>query len=180
MFCFNHASAFYTNNKIVKMLMNNKLKAQSLNRKFTLSCFSVTCSKHVGLLLPISALDRKQVRGYQINALIMTCIFKGIKPCLVFTDNEPFGPQHANWVVTIWVPIPLRDSASRYWLYRSRPFTRSKAPANISAVDGTTQMVIDLSNIGRRYFTRSYANEAWQFTEWNVTRCIDPEHFFVT
>ena len=50
-----------------KMLMNNKFKAQSLNRKsyqkFT-SCFSVTCFKHVGLLWPISALDRKQVRGY--------------------------------------------------------------------------------------------------------------------
>ena len=52
MFCFNHASAFYTNNKIVKMLMNNQFKAQSLNRKsyrkFTLSYFSVTCFKHVG------------------------------------------------------------------------------------------------------------------------------------
>ena len=28
MFCFNHASAFYTNNKIVKILMNNQFKAQ--------------------------------------------------------------------------------------------------------------------------------------------------------
>ena len=50
------------------MLMNNKFKAQSLNRKsyrkFTLSWFSVTCFKHFGLLWPISALDRKQVRGY--------------------------------------------------------------------------------------------------------------------
>ena len=48
--------------------MNIKFKAQSLNRKsdrkFTLSCSSVTCFKHVGLLWPISALDRKQVRGY--------------------------------------------------------------------------------------------------------------------
>ena len=48
--------------------MNNQLKAQSLNRKsyrkFTLSYFSVTCYKHVELLWPISALDRKQVRGY--------------------------------------------------------------------------------------------------------------------
>ena len=54
--------------KSSKMLMNNKFKAQSLNRKsyrkFTLSWFSVTCFKHVGLLWPISALDRKQVRGY--------------------------------------------------------------------------------------------------------------------
>ena len=54
--------------KLWKMLMNNKFKAQSLNRKsyrkFTLSWFSVTCFKHVGLLWPISALDRKQVRGY--------------------------------------------------------------------------------------------------------------------
>ena len=37
-----------------KMLMNNQLKALSLNRKsyrkFTLSWFSVTCFKHVGLL----------------------------------------------------------------------------------------------------------------------------------
>ena len=37
-----------------KMLMNNKFKAHSLNRKsyriFTLSWFSVTCFKHVGLL----------------------------------------------------------------------------------------------------------------------------------
>ena len=30
MFCFNHASAFYTNNNIVKMLMNNEFKAQTL------------------------------------------------------------------------------------------------------------------------------------------------------
>ena len=51
--------------------MNNKFKAQSLNRKsyrkFTLSWFSVTCFKYVGLLWPISALDRKQVRGYHLN-----------------------------------------------------------------------------------------------------------------
>ena len=51
--------------------MNNKFKAQSLNRKsyrkFTLSWFSVTCFKHVGLLWPISALDRKQVRGYVVG-----------------------------------------------------------------------------------------------------------------
>ena len=50
-----------------KMLMNNKFKAQNLNRKsyrkFTLSCFSVTCFKHVGLLWPFSVLHRKQVRG---------------------------------------------------------------------------------------------------------------------
>ena len=50
-----------------KMLMNNKFKAHSLNRKaylkFTLSWFSVTCFQHVGLLWPISALDRKQVSG---------------------------------------------------------------------------------------------------------------------
>ena len=53
-----------------KMLTNNKFKAQSLNpksyRKFTLSCFSITCFKHVGLVWPISTLDRKQVRGYMI------------------------------------------------------------------------------------------------------------------
>ena len=30
MFCFNHASAFYTSNNIVKMLINNKFKAQTL------------------------------------------------------------------------------------------------------------------------------------------------------
>ena len=35
MFCFNHASAFYTNNKIVKILRNNKFKAQSLTRNPT-------------------------------------------------------------------------------------------------------------------------------------------------
>ena len=50
-----------------KMFMNNKFKAQSLNRKsyrkFTLSCLSVTCFKHVGSLWQISALDKKQVRG---------------------------------------------------------------------------------------------------------------------
>ena len=50
--------------------MNNQFNAQSLNRKshrkFTLSYFRVTCFKHVGLLWPISALDRKQVRGYWI------------------------------------------------------------------------------------------------------------------
>ena len=67
MFCFNHASATQTANSW-KMLMNYKFKAQRLNRKshrkFALSCFSVTCFKHVGLLWPISALDRKQVRGY--------------------------------------------------------------------------------------------------------------------
>ena len=55
------------------MLMNNKFKARSLNRKsyrkFTMSCFSVTCFKHVGLLWPISALDRKQVRGYTYTQL---------------------------------------------------------------------------------------------------------------
>ena len=53
--------------------MNNKFKAQSLNRKsyrkFTLIWFSVTCFKHVGILWPISALDRKQVRGYIVNGL---------------------------------------------------------------------------------------------------------------
>ena len=67
MFCFNHASAFYANNKSWKMLRNNQFKAQSLNRKsyrkFTLSYLSVTCFKHVGLLWTVSALDRKQVRG---------------------------------------------------------------------------------------------------------------------
>ena len=30
MFCFNHASTFYTSNNIVKMLINNKFKAQTL------------------------------------------------------------------------------------------------------------------------------------------------------
>ena len=47
--------------------MNNKFREQSLNRKSYLkftSCFSVTCFKHVGLLWPISAVDRKQVSGY--------------------------------------------------------------------------------------------------------------------
>ena len=51
--------------------MNNKSKAQSLNRKsywkFTLSCFSATCLKHVGLLWPIRSLDRKQVHAYTID-----------------------------------------------------------------------------------------------------------------
>ena len=50
--------------------MNNKFKAQSLNRKSYrkfMSWFSVTCFKHVGLLWPISALDRKQVRGYDVH-----------------------------------------------------------------------------------------------------------------
>ena len=50
------------------MLMNKQFQAQSLNRKsyrkFT-SYFGVTCFKHVGLLWPISALDRKQVPGSQ-------------------------------------------------------------------------------------------------------------------
>ena len=54
-----------------KMLMNYKFQAQSLNRKsyrkFTLSCFSVTCFKHVGLFWPIRALNRKQVSGYMQN-----------------------------------------------------------------------------------------------------------------
>ena len=49
--CFDHAPAFYMNNNIEKMLMNNKFKAQTLNRKsykkFTLPCFKVTCFKHV-------------------------------------------------------------------------------------------------------------------------------------
>ena len=52
------------------MMKNNKFKAHSLNRKsyrkFTSSCFSVTCFKHVGLLWPISALDRMQVDGYAV------------------------------------------------------------------------------------------------------------------
>ena len=52
--------------------MNNKSKAQSLNRKsyqkFTLSCFSVTWFKHVVLLWPIKALDRKQVRSYLLKS----------------------------------------------------------------------------------------------------------------
>ena len=29
MFCFNHASAFYTNNSIMKKLMNNEFKADT-------------------------------------------------------------------------------------------------------------------------------------------------------
>ena len=29
-FCFNHASAFYTSNNIVKILMNNEFKTQTL------------------------------------------------------------------------------------------------------------------------------------------------------
>ena len=57
--------------------MNNQLKAQSLNRKscrkFTLSYFSVTCYKHVELLWPISALDRKQVRGYAPSHHLNQC-----------------------------------------------------------------------------------------------------------
>ena len=52
--------------------MNNQFQAQSLNRKsyrkFTLSYIGVMCFKHVGLLWPISALDRKQVRGSQSHA----------------------------------------------------------------------------------------------------------------
>ena len=64
-----------------KMLMNNQFKAQSLNRKshrkFTLSYFSLTCFKHVGLLWPISALDRKQVRGYVKNVFGDFSLFLG-------------------------------------------------------------------------------------------------------
>ena len=59
-----------------KMLMNNQFKAQSLNRKFYrkyTSYFSVTCFKHVGLLWPISALDRKQVRGLIITTSCAAC-----------------------------------------------------------------------------------------------------------
>ena len=61
-----------------KILINNQFKSQSLNRKsyrkLTLSYFSVTCFKHVELLWPISALDRKQVRGYAINRIYDTLI----------------------------------------------------------------------------------------------------------
>ena len=59
--------------------MNNQFKAQSLNRKsyrkFTLSYFSVTCYRHVELLWPISALDRKQVRGYATNITLQLWMY---------------------------------------------------------------------------------------------------------
>ena len=57
-----------------KMLMNNKFKAQSLNRKsyrkFALSCFSITCFKHVGLLWPIR--ESRSVVIAQTDAYAMT------------------------------------------------------------------------------------------------------------
>ena len=73
-----------------KMVMNNKFKAQSLNRKSyrksTMSWFSVTCFKHVGLLWPISVIDRKQVRGYIVGTL----------GC-VFIDNETHEIGVTKW-----------------------------------------------------------------------------------
>ena len=63
--------------------MNNKFKAQSLNRKSyrksTSSCFSVTCFKHVGLLWPISAVDRKQVRGYTTCGMPVSRMYMFLK-----------------------------------------------------------------------------------------------------
>ena len=47
MFCYNHASAFYTSNNIVKMLMNNKFKAQTVTGNptgnYRWQLFNVTC-----------------------------------------------------------------------------------------------------------------------------------------
>ena len=70
-----------------KMLMNNQFKAQSLNQKsyqkFMLSYFSVTCFKHVGLLWPISMLDRKQVRGYEIKNIFASMGIPQSWDCLI-------------------------------------------------------------------------------------------------
>ena len=78
-----------------KILMNNQLKAQSLNRKsyrkFTLSYFSVTCYKHVELLWPISALDRKQVRGYNNN--IVVHYFRSSRPSSKESEQTCCCPQ---------------------------------------------------------------------------------------
>ena len=50
-FCFDHASAFYTSNNIVKMLMNYKFKAQLqpeiLPEITAVVTFAVTCFKHI-------------------------------------------------------------------------------------------------------------------------------------
>ena len=68
-----------------KLLINNKFKAQSLNqkshRKFTLSCFSITCFKHVVSLWPISVLDRKQVHGYIYSMSIYLYLLRFIWIC---------------------------------------------------------------------------------------------------
>ena len=109
MFCFNHASAFYTNNRLVKMLMNIKLKAQSLNRKsylkFTLSWFSFTCFKNIGLLWPISALDRKQVRGYRYRN-------PSYKPKTVWRPSQVYNKnRHTNKTVpSKWIEAPACNS----------------------------------------------------------------------
>ena len=75
----------FSSTKSCKNLMNSKFKAQSLNqkyqRKFTFSWFSVTFFKHVGLLWPISALDRKQVRGYVFfNGRCIPGLILGLRP----------------------------------------------------------------------------------------------------
>ena len=109
-----------------KILMNNQLKAQSLNRKsyrkFMLSYFSVTCYKHVELFWPISALDRKQVRGYTFSyinhhsPLSSGALFTNHIMCLQSKDKKksfwpnfniqkPIQPPlclHASWVRSSW------------------------------------------------------------------------------
>ena len=54
--------------------MNNKFKVQSLN-------WNPTCFKHVRLLWLISALDRKQVRGYTIGSRFMNAYKKRASSC---------------------------------------------------------------------------------------------------
>ena len=109
MFCFNHISAFYTKTKSWKILTNNKFKAKSLNRKsywkFKLSWFSVTCFKHVGLLWPISALDRKQVRGY---LMIASGLFRMLGASCDVCNNRLFLHSFNNLnLIFIYHPIVI-------------------------------------------------------------------------
>ena len=105
--------------------MNNKFKEQSLNRKFyrkfTLSWFSVTCFKHVGLLWPISALDRKQVRGYT-QPFIRVQIKENIKA----PRQWPFtnGQQRGKW-------FHLMTSSWDSVIYNTTPNMRASAIWNV-------------------------------------------------
>ena len=85
--------------------MNNKFKAQSLNRKsyrkFALSCFSVTCFKHVGLLWPISALDGKQVHDY------VTYVLTSYDLC----------SRHVAYVFVMWLMFSSCDLCFRHVTY---------------------------------------------------------------
>ena len=79
MFCFNHASAFYTSNNIVNMLMNNKFNAQPLTGNPTgnyrcqllasgalnMSCYFSQWARSIESRCVV--MDRKQVRGYGSN-----------------------------------------------------------------------------------------------------------------